>query len=338
MKIAFLFPGQGSQCTGMGKDIYEKYEEARKVYTRANEILGMDTEKLCFESSEEELSKTENAQIAIALNSLATLEVIKAKGIEAEMTAGLSLGEYVALTYAQYLDLGKCLKLLQKRGYYMGNYIPNEEYSMAAVMGLETQKIEEVCTKIKEKGKFVVPANYNYTNQTVISGNLEAVEEAMTELKEIGAIKIVKLKTSGPFHTEKLEKARELYTKELQNVEIHNPNIEISNQNIKASISNVETASQKTKIEVIKNIDGTLYTEKDDIREILSKHIISPVRFDKTIKAMKERGIDTFIEIGPGKSITGFIKKEIKDPEIKCYTTQNVEQLEEMISELAKEK
>lgn len=317
MKIAFLFPGQGSQCVGMGKDIYEKYEEAREVYTRANEILGIDTEKLCFESSEEELSKTENAQIAIALNSLATLEVIKAKGIEAEMTAGLSLGEYVALTYAQYLDLEKCLKLLQKRGYYMGNYIPNEEYSMAAVMGLETQKIEEVCTKIKEKGKFVVPANYNYTNQTVISGNLEAVEEAITELKEIGAIKIVKLKTSGPFHTEKLEKARELYTKDLQNVEISN---------------------QKTNIEVIKNIDGTSYTENDDIKEILSKHIISPVRFDKTIKVMRERGINTFIEIGPGKSITGFIKKEIKDPEIKCYAIQNVEQLEEMMNELAKEK
>ena len=315
MKIAFLFPGQGSQYVGMGKDIYEKYEEARKVYTRANEILGMDTEKLCFESSEEELAKTENAQVAIALNSLATLEVIKAKGIEAEITAGLSLGEYVALTYAQYLDLEKCLKLLQKRGHYMGNYIPNEEYSMAAVMGLETKKIEEVCTKIKEKGKFVVPANYNYTNQTVISGNLEAVEEAIVELKDIGAIKIVKLKTSGPFHTEKLEKARELYTKELQNVEISN---------------------QKTNIEVIKNIDGTLYTENDDIREILSKHIISPVRFDKTIKVMRERGIDTFIEIGPGKSITGFIKKEIKDPETKCYTIQNVEQLEVMMSELTK--
>lgn len=311
MKIAFLFPGQGAQYVGMGKDIYEEYEEARNIYDKASKILNIDMKKLCFETSIEELSKTENTQIAIAVTSLAVLEVLKKYNIEAKICTGLSLGEYVALIYAGVLEIEDGLKLLKQRGYYMGNYIPNEEFAMAAVIGLDSKKIEEECNKLQKEGLFVTTANYNYSMQTVISGNKEAVDLVSSKLKEIGAKRVIPLNTSGPFHTKKLSKAKELYEKELKKVNFNTPN--------------------KPNKVIIKNLDGTPYKENDNIKEILSNHIISPVRLDKTIEYMKENDVDTFIEIGPGKALTGFIKKELKDLDIQCFTTDNLEGLLETI-------
>lgn len=308
MKIAFMFPGQGAQYEGMGRDIYEKYEEARSIYEKAGNILNIDMRKLCFESSKEELSKTENTQIAIAVTSLAILEVLKKYKIEADVCTGLSLGEYVALMYANILSIEDGLKLLKQRGYYMGNFLPEEEFSMAAVIGLESNKIENICKEIKTRGLFVTTANYNYSMQTVISGTKEGIEEASKKLKDAGAKKVIPLNTSGPFHTEKLTKAKELYEKELEKVKF----------------------KQGNKI-VIKNIDGEPYKQEDNKKEILAKHIISPVRFDKAINYMKENKIDTFIEIGPGKAMTGFIKKELKDLNIKCFNTDNLDDLLETI-------
>lgn len=304
MKIAFLFPGQGSQYVCMGKDIYKEYEEARNIYDMASKILNKDMKKLCFETSEGELSKTENTQIAIAVTSLAILEVLKKYGIEADICTGLSLGEYVALMYAGVLKVEDGLKLLSKRGYCMGNYIPNEEFAMAAVIGLDSKKIEDECNKLQKEGLFVTTANYNYSMQTVISGNKEAVELASSKLKEIGAKRVIPLNTNGPFHTKKLEKAKELYERKLEKVDFNKPN----------------------KV-VIKNLDGMPYKENDNIKEILANHIVSPVRFDKTIEYMKENNVDTFIEIGPGKALTGFIKKELKDLDIQCYATDNLQEL-----------
>ena len=281
MKRAFLFPGQGAQVIGMGKDIYEKYEEARKVFDEASNISGIDVKKLCFEGPEDELNKTENTQLAIMVTSLAILEVLKSKGIEAEIACGLSLGEYTALVYAGIISFEDGIKLIKKRGYYMGNLIPASEYEMAAVIGLDVSKIEEICKELKENGKFVVPANYNCSTQTVVSGEKIAVEEAIEKLKSAGAKRVIPLKTSGPFHTEKLIEASKAFEKELENV---NFNLD------------------EEKVKVIKNIDGTYYNKNDNIKEILVKHIISPVRFDKAIKLMSDENIDEYIEIGPRKN------------------------------------
>ena len=315
MKRAFLFPGQGAQYVGMGKDIYEKYEEAKKIFDKASEISGIDVKKICFEGPEEELNKTENTQIAILVISLAILEVLKNKGIDAKIACGLSLGEYAALIYSGIISFEDGIKLIKKRGYYMGNLIPDEEYKMAAVIGLDSCKIEEICDKIKKEGKFVVPANYNCSTQTVVSGEKEAVEIAIEELKNAGAKRVISLNTSGPFHTEKLIKAKEAYEKELENINFNIENIKENNNIIK----------------VIKNLDGTFYNEKDNIKEILAKHIISSVRFDRAIKLMKEEQIDEYIEIGPGKTLTGFIRKDNK--EAKTYNINNLESLEKYLEE-----
>ena len=306
MKIAYLFPGQGSQKVGMGKDIYDNYEEARDVYKRASKILGIDVEKLCFEVSEEELNQTKNTQIAIVVTSLAILEVLKKYNIKADICTGLSLGEYVALIYGGYLTFEDGIKLIQKRGYYMQEKVPNEEYSMVAVIGLDSKIIEDVCAQVQG---FVKPANYNYSNQTVISGEKKSVEKASEILKEKGAKRVIELKTSGPFHTEKLIEAKNLYKKELEKVEF-----------------------KKGNIPVIKNLDGTLYEEKDDMVDILSKHIVSPVRFDKEIKLMQDKEIDLYVEIGPGRALTGFIKKE--NPQAEIVNINDLQSLNNFIERL----
>ena len=302
MKIGFLFPGQGSQSVGMGKDLYEKYEEVREIYHKVKEITGIDIAKISFEGEEALLNETKNTQLAILTMSLAILEVLKKNNIHAEAAAGLSLGEYSALLYSGTLSFEEGIKLVQKRGEYMGRLVPEGEWLMAAIMGMSEEQVQEVCQKVT-KG-FVVPANFNTTGQIVISGEKEAVEEAEVIAKEMGAKKVIPLKTAGPFHTEKLIESSHALRKELEKITINN-----------------------FKAQVIKNIDGEIYKDTDDVKDILAKHIINPVRFSKTIQNMLENGIDTFIEIGPGKALSGFVKRTPTDKEIKILNINNIESL-----------
>lgn len=308
MKIAFMFPGQGAQSVGMGKDLYEEYEEVKNIYEIASEISGKDIAKISFNSTIEELSKTENTQLAIATMSLGILKLLEKNNIKPEITVGLSLGEYPALISGGYLSFEDGVKLLKRRGYLMGTKVEPGNYSMAAVIGLDSTKIEEKCKEISEKGMFIVPANYNYSAQTVISGEEEAINLAMDILKENGAKRVLKLQTGGPFHTIKLNEAKELYKEDLKNVKFNKENV---------------------RAQVIKNIDGTFYNKQDDMVDILSKHIVNPVRFDKAIKNMQDNNIDTYVEIGPGKTLTGFVKKE--DKESNVININSVESLENFI-------
>lgn len=308
MKIAFMFPGQGAQSVGMGKDLYEEYEEVKNIYEIASEISGKDIAKISFNSTIEELSKTENTQLAIATMSLGILKLLEKNNIKPEITVGLSLGEYPALISGGYLSFEDGIKLLKRRGYLMGTKVEPGNYSMAAVIGLDSTKIEEKCKEISEKGMFIVPANYNYSAQTVISGEEEAINLAMDILKENGAKRVLKLQTGGPFHTIKLNEAKELYKEDLKNVKFNKENV---------------------RAQVIKNIDGTFYNKQDDMVDILSKHIVNPVRFDKAIKNMQDNNIDTYVEIGPGKTLTGFVKKE--DKESNVININSVESLENFI-------
>ena len=309
MKIGFLFPGQGAQSIGMGKDLYENYQEVRDIYENVHKITGVDIKKITFDGTEQELSKTQNTQIAVLTMSLAILKLLEKKGINAEISAGLSLGEYTALIYSKCISFEDGVELVKKRGEYMQNLPPKGDWAMAAILRLEDEKVEEVCKKVVDG--FVVPVNYNTQGQVVISGEKTAVEQAEIIAKEMGAKKVRILKTSGPFHTKKLIEASNALRKDLEKININ-----------------------KFKTKVVKNINGDIYKDEENIKDILAEHMISPVKFSKCLETMLKMGIDTFVEIGPGKTLSGFVKRIKTEKEIKIYNICDVKSLENTLKEI----
>ena len=289
MKTVFMFSGQGAQYAGMGKELYKNYSAAKDIFDRADEVLGYSIKDICF-SDEEKLGETEFAQPAILTMSIAAMRVLKEQGVRAEMTAGLSLGEYSAYVASGAMDFEEAVALVQKRGKFMAEAVPSGEGAMYAIIGLDTEAVEAACKEAMEAGLgLAVPANYNAPGQIVIAGASGAVAEAAKIAKGKGAKMAVKLKVSGPFHTEMLKPAAEKLGPELEKMHI-----------------------KPIDIPVYTNVDAHVVESEKDIIPILTKQICCPVRFSNIIENMHERGADTFIELGPGKALYGFVKRTVK--------------------------
>lgn len=301
-KTAFLFPGQGAQYVGMAKDFYEQVEESKEVFERANKVLDFDVIKMCFEENEE-LNQTEYTQAAMVTACVSILEAVKKKGIKADITAGLSLGEYAALVANDVLSFEDAVALVRKRGIYMSNEVPNGEGSMAAILGLDVETIERICKEVEDETNMCVqPANYNCPGQIVISGKKEAVLVACDRLKEAGAKRALELKVSGPFHSALLKGAGDKLSEELKNVVV-NP----------------------MTIPYVCNAKAEVVTDVSQTKELLEKQVYSPVRWQQTMELMIANGVTTFVEIGPGKTLSGFLKKIDK-----TVTVINIEKMEDL--------
>jgi [acyl-carrier-protein] S-malonyltransferase len=292
MKIAFIFPGQGSQYVGMAKEFIENFAESREVFETAGSALGYDVAQLCLHGPAEKLNLTENTQPAILTTSIAILSVLEKKGLTAGAAAGHSLGEYTAITAAGGIGLRDAVGLVQKRGRYMQEAVPEGAGLMAAVLGMERAAVEKTCHEAAKNG-IVAPANYNSPGQIVIAGEKRAVEAAMELAKARGAKKVVPLAVSVPSHCAMMQAAGDRLAKELETV----------------SISNLL-------IPIVNNADAHYVQKATDLRPSLIKQISAPLFWEDSIKRMTADGVDTFIEVGPGKVLSGLVKRIAKEAKV----------------------
>ena len=303
-KIAFMFPGQGAQYVGMGKDFYETIPVSRQMYELAGKASGLDVEALCFNENEQ-IHITEYTQIAMLATEVAMLKAVEEKGLKPDVTAGLSLGEYGALVASGVMGPEDVFRVVRMRGIYMQEAVPHGG-AMVAVLGLDTAVIEKIC---EETPGMVSVANYNCPGQIVVTGEEDAINSAVEKLTEAGAKRCVTLKVSGPFHSPLLAGAGKKLAKELEQVTIG-----------------------EIQVPYIANVTADYVTDKETVKGLLEKQVSSSVRWQQTIERMIADGVDTFVEIGPGKTLSGFMRKINR--EMKVYNVEKIEdltKLEELI-------
>lgn len=303
-RIAFIFPGQGAQVCGMGQDFYEQTETGKKIFDKASGLLGFSMPELCFEKNDR-LDITEYTQAAMVTAGIAMMRVLEEKGIKPDVAAGLSLGEYCALAAAGVMSDEDAICTVRQRGILMQEAVPVGEGAMAAILALDAAAIEAVTGAME--GVWI--ANYNCPGQIVISGKKAAVEEACEKLKAAGAKRALSLNVSGPFHSGMLTVAGEKLAQVLADVEIYTP-----------------------RIPYVANVNAQFVTTAEPVKDLLTRQVSSSVRWQQSVEAMINDGVDTFIEIGPGRTLAGFMKKISK--EVKTMNVEKLEDIEKVVEAL----